>query len=135
MDPVFVRDAIPEDLFFVFELRNKPETYKFFEARNEITLEEHKKWFMKNFREFKIIETAQRVRVGYLRFQPYTNIAIALYKEEWGKGYGSESLKFLPEGNYIAKIHHENEASFRVFQKAGFQPVKNFQYFELIRRF
>lgn len=89
-------------------------------------------------------------RIGILRFDPAssanfypaTEISLLIAPERRSQGYGTEVLlavePFLKRqgiGGVVAQIMHPNEASLKVFKKAGYEVVEEGEIFRLEKTF
>lgn len=132
------------DMFDLFDLANDPVVRKNSFNQENITLENHKKWFVQKLSDtncyFYILRQGSDF-VGYVRFDKIEEvefiITIHLHKNFRGKGFGAKIIalatqKILMVSNKIsitAHIKKENEASYKSFIEAGYRLVdSNFIY-------
>jgi len=132
-----IRGALPQDMMFLFELRNDPAVRGVSFNTDEIDLNTHSGWFAKKLRDANclilIIEDGGK-KIGQVRFDKDNNVQsaevnIALTKEFRSRGYGSAALKMVCKHalehfgviKIIAHIKKDNAASLKSFAKAGFR--------------
>jgi UDP-2,4-diacetamido-2,4,6-trideoxy-beta-L-altropyranose hydrolase len=144
---LYLRFAEPEDVKDLFNWRNDPATRQASFNTDEISFEEHKKWFEETLADPKInlfiICDKDCNKLGQIRFdkkEDFAEINITINPNYRNQGVGSLALsKSL--GIYInnfdvkqviAKVKKDNVASLKAFQTAGFQIHEDFtDYIEL----
>ena len=126
------------DCIFLYNLRNKPETYKYFRNNYPVDFFDHLKWFsglMANKSDKKLfVVFVDGKRAGQIRFDKIESnkaeISISILKELMGKHVMSsvfpEAAKsYLKENKsvktLIAPIRKDNTASINFFRKFGFK--------------
>ncbi|MDP2586987.1 MAG: GNAT family N-acetyltransferase [Candidatus Komeilibacteria bacterium] len=132
-----VRSGKLEDSKRVWEIRNNFLTRQNSNEQSVIPFENHQPWFIKKYFSYKdnklvIIETNGQV-AGYLRFDSEEGkgyvVSIALDPVWQGKGLGSvlltDGLRLIKTDQLImAQVKKFNPASLKLFQKCGFQIVR-----------
>lgn len=131
-----LRKAIKEDCIMVFELSNDSEVRLNSINTDEITLEEHEKWFAKKNEDpnyILLLAFRENQLIGQVKFELAANVAvisISISTEFRGKGLGPklirEGVEFLQKTDtkireIIAYIKPENLASIKSFLRAGFK--------------
>lgn len=128
------RPADAADGPFVHALRNDPQSRAMSRATGEIDLAAHLAWFERSLadpRRLFLIATEQSEPVGYVRFDQVEGsweVAIALAPRCRGRGLGMRILAagigtFLDARGPLrltAAVRPENQASRRIFERAGF---------------
>ncbi len=131
-----MRKATPEDLMFLFNLKNEKVVLQWSFDQNPVDLETHKKWFAKKISDpltaLYIVENDGQA-IGQVRFDVGPDnsavISIDISSAYRGKGYGTEAIKESldvlfqshPEVKTVNSfIFLANTASQRAFTKAGF---------------
>ncbi len=139
------RTATIDDMTDLFNWRNDEETRKNSLNTEQITLEQHKKWFEKSLknqdREIFIISDRQTNKsIGTIRFdkrpEGFSVVSLNVSPIHRGKGYGTKILKLLsnyylknnPKTYYImANIKPFNIFSIKAFEKAGYKKIREFE--------
>lgn len=135
------RKATQADMMLYFEWANDEGVRKQSYQTGAISLEDHKKWFLKKMNDSNclmlLFENEAKVPVGQVRFQKENEkvyvIGISLAKEFRGKGLAGAILvmasdhffEIYPETSIYAYIKLTNTESVRSFVKAGFVFAKN----------
>lgn len=104
---------------FIRELRNLPETRKYFGEERIISLIEHFDYMKTNSNFFKICLIKNKP-VGYIRVLN-KDVSIAVLPEYRGRGVGVFMLNQVTRAGDVAEIRPGNPASIKVFKKAGFK--------------
>ena len=133
-----LRKAAPEDLEFLFNLRNEESVRAVSFNSAPIDLDTHRRWFEKKLASSgSVIFIAEigSLPIAQVRFDadgPRAEVGIAVVKSFRGKGHGTEILKqassrFLKEFQKIktvnAFINLGNDISLRSFSKAGYRHI------------
>ncbi len=132
-----LRKATPNDLEFLFNLRNEEVVRRFSLNSELISLDTHKKWFERKMAsQDSVIFIAEKDSepIAQTRFdlvgEDTAEVSIAVAADFRGKGYGTEILKqttrlFLDSHPNVlmvrAYIELDNAASLRSFTKAGYR--------------
>lgn len=106
-----IRDAVEEDKDWILDLTNSCIEYMF--RTDEITKEEHERWFNENIDKIKIIGDEQG---AYWVINGF--ITVRLFEQYRNKGIGSEILKQI-DGKSV--IFLSNQRSIHAHYKAGFK--------------
>jgi RimJ/RimL family protein N-acetyltransferase len=134
---VSYRKAGWQDLFFLYRLRNQPETYRFFRNNRPVKFIEHFLWlsrvFPPNSDKTLYVVLSNGVKVGQIRFdrlkQDSSEVSISITKNQMGKGIMSyvfpqatkAYLHAYPDvKNIYAFIQPTNKASIHFFEKLKF---------------
>lgn len=141
MTSVTVRTAKSGDCVRLWRWRNEPAVRKVSFQSKVIPLAEHKAWFSKKIKDdhTKILigEKNSKTPFGYARIDKTGKTAgevhIAVRKADWGKGLGVQLLqkacrygfKRMNLKSISAQIKADNPRSVKLFEKAGFEAVKN----------
>ena len=134
-----LRDVTDIDRELIWHWANEEETREASYSQAQISWNEHVRWFdsvrrQKNHRFF-IADDGRKKPIGQIRFEIDNKEAIISFSvspEARRRGYGKEILfkavtKIFNETNIeqvSAYVKSDNEASLRVFQKAGFNTVE-----------
>ncbi|OGJ87046.1 MAG: hypothetical protein A2268_15150 [Candidatus Raymondbacteria bacterium RifOxyA12_full_50_37] len=134
-----LRNARPEDMMVLFRWANDPDVRKNSFSTKEIGLAEHKNWFAGKLASFDsriLIGWQDNDPVGVVRFErsgKQAVVGINLDKQWRGKGLGGKLLemgivdvkteKFVDK--ITAYIKSFNDASVKMFLKAGFKEIEN----------
>jgi RimJ/RimL family protein N-acetyltransferase len=135
MDTITIRKAIIEDSKDIYEWRNNEDTRFNSINTNEITWQDHCKWYLNvlsSLNVFMVIGILNDgTKIGVVRFNLHPNVAfvsINLNPSFRGKKLSSLLLllsikKFLTENNLIirAKIKRSNISSIKCFTRCGFK--------------
>jgi len=131
-----LRDANGEDCEALYIWRNHPSARQFSLGIEEISRENHDKWFEESLRnsERKIyIAEDKGKKVGQVRFdregENIARVSVTVNPDFYGKGHGTTIIR---EGSkkYFAEVHvdiiraeikPENIASVKAFEKAGYK--------------
>lgn len=130
--PLLVRRARPEDSLRIWEIRNTLQSRQASINQDEVAWEKHEPWFQQKY----IASEANACfaldymgkTVGYCRFDSENDsfrVSIALDPAYHSRGFGGLFLlevctRFGEHKTLIAEVRKENESSFRIFEKAGF---------------
>lgn len=131
---VILVGATPADAENVFTWRNDLRTRRFSTNPEEISWEDHKRWFagvLADHSRYLLIAEDEGNQVGVFRLDLEDRTAeISLYvaPELAGRGYGIAVLEAgiswakanLTVASLTAKVSEKNEASVRLFRTAGF---------------
>lgn len=150
-----LRTATPEDFDFVLDLRNYPESIKYFRRQRQLSREEYAHEWGAAFegthalRKVYIVCDTGNQRVGALLFELVpehreAEVSVYIDRSQHGKGFGTRALQegcacaFREYGldRITAVVHRENIASRRAFEKAGFtfyDADSTFQHYDLRR--
>jgi RimJ/RimL family protein N-acetyltransferase len=134
--------ATQQDMMITFEWASNPYLRKFSPNSGSIPMETHQRWFLKKLQDsncrFYIVKIngkpAGTCRLDFVNFDAPVNAEISylLDPQFHGKGLGIKTIEELVEKakleltpaisriNLIAKVHKQNVASLRIFEKAGF---------------
>ncbi len=143
-----LRKAKISDAKFLWQLRNDPEVRQNSFSQEIIKWPKHLEWLkkvLKNSQRFLyILQDSKGSAVGQVRFDQQgdsAEISVAIHKKVRSKGYGVPAIQiacesfFLKHKNVktiIAEVKPENEASLKVFTRAGFKiKQKNNKVLEL----
>ena len=133
IDNLFLRQMTKEDLSFVNSTRNISSTRKWLENNNEISLEDTKKWFLKNKPNWHVIFFKEKP-VGYIRTSDDTKKSICvgcdIHPNFRRKGIARKSysifLESLYEEGYVniwLDVFKENEPAYKLYESLGFIPI------------
>ncbi|UOQ48297.1 bifunctional UDP-2,4-diacetamido-2,4,6-trideoxy-beta-L-altropyranose hydrolase/GNAT family N-acetyltransferase [Gracilibacillus caseinilyticus] len=138
-----IRKAVDLDIFNVYNLSNDPIVRYFSLNQQEISWKEHVHWYEKVLTKtnllFYIIENNKSEFFGQIRFEidkDFATISISLTDNCRGKGlslsFVFESIKKMRKEcptvtKIVAYIKKDNEASKKVFERAGFNFVNKEQ--------
>lgn len=90
--------------------------------QSEISLETHNKWFNdKLVNNSLLILENENEQLGQLHIDEKHEVGIIISPSHRGKGFGVEALKLIEIRPLIAHIKHENLASKKIFEQAGFK--------------
>lgn len=135
---LILRGINESDATEIVEWRSDPEVYKYFKSPHKITIQEHFKWFNNCYlinedrMDWMCIEkgTGKKIGVfGVVIAEHTVELNYLLAPDAQHKGYATEAIKAIilhakekwPTKKMIAEIHKNNEASFRLIEKQGFQ--------------
>jgi RimJ/RimL family protein N-acetyltransferase len=137
---VTLRQAVVEDIDFVYQLQCEPKTRQF--ARNpDVPLyQNHVNWMQQKLKDnkshFYVIE--HDTRCGVLRLDPIEHrhaefeISIFLAAEYHGKGIASAAIKRLTmlhnNDSLLATVLPGNDASQKLFESIGFKKISSGEY-------
>jgi len=134
-----IRKVNETDVNFLFNLRNRPDVYKYFKNPREVKYEEHINWIspiLNNQKKdvYLYIILYGHERVGQIRFDLLNElnkpaeVSISVLSEYRGKGIATSALKqildIIKEGGIkkiIAEVKEQNQYSIRFFKEAGFE--------------
>lgn len=134
-----VRKAETRDIIDVFHLSNLQSTRQYSINPNKISWADHVSWYcevMNNHQVVLYVATDAKNRfLGQVRYNIESNtaeISISLIDDFKGKGYGIKILlksqdlikKDKDINRIIAIIKNENNSSLKLFEKAGYKPIK-----------
>ncbi|MBY0449756.1 MAG: UDP-2,4-diacetamido-2,4,6-trideoxy-beta-L-altropyranose hydrolase [Cyanobacteria bacterium] len=139
--PVLLRKANIEDCDFIYLWRNHPETRAYFLDPNPIERTDHEAWLKKVLMSDKVhlmIAEENTIPVGVLRYDleednTYT-VSIYLDPTQHGRGLGAKILQagtaWIQDTQTLpcrlkAVVLSQNQASHRVFEKAGYHEVSS----------
>ena len=108
-----LRDATKKDSMFIWILRNSPDVRAVSLNKGLIPYDQHKRWFAKHYKEYKIIGQ----NWGYVR-QENKEISIALVESMRGQGIAPKVLQQM-KGSAIVLL--KNKKSLKAFIKSGFK--------------
>ncbi|MDO8564872.1 MAG: GNAT family N-acetyltransferase [bacterium] len=135
-ESVTLRKAVMADARFLYELRNEKAVKSASFSTEAFSFASHRQWFRKKLADRNsliYIAKAGGASVGQVRFDARgksAEVSVAVGDAHRGLGYGSRmvrsaSKRFFSEYSGAKKIHAyikpENEASKKVFGKAGFR--------------
>lgn len=129
---VTLRPATTDDLELMFAWRNTERIYEHFEAQDgPLVWEDHVEWFDARppDRDDFIIEYGGR-RVGAVAIAADGDVGIYIGDSSiWRQGVATMALRsaidrYSPDVKLTAKIHRDNEASRRLFEKVGFEQTR-----------
>lgn len=121
-----------DDSEFLLQLRNLPDTYRYFKSAEPVAREVHERWFSKTLvsktRKIFIMEIhGERVGMGRSDFENEKHLlSWSIHPDHFRKGYGKKLVKFLIE-NFSparAEINAGNIASIKIAVGLGFQEVE-----------
>jgi RimJ/RimL family protein N-acetyltransferase len=130
--PILLRPATLADAPFVYAIRNDPQTRAASLNADELSYEDHYKWFktsLTNPKRRLFIAEANGVAIGSGRMDfgsEGITLSWTLAPEQRGRGFGHAlvgALAALEPGRLIALIRSENQPSRRVAEAAGFRLV------------
>lgn len=127
MVDVQLRSVRVDDLELLLAWRSNPEIYEQFrEQEGPLTWEEHLTWFATrpSGRQDFVIEYNGH-RVGSVAVTEESRVSIYVGETAlWGEGIATAVLDEITRRyeRLSAVIHHENEASQRLFERCGFEP-------------
>ena len=144
---IYIRFAEPSDLKDLFRWRNDKATRKASFDTDEITIEQHTKWFKKSLtninRNIFIICDKHCNKLGQIRFDKKIDTAeidITINPKYRNQGIGALSI-FKSSNIYvnnfdikkiIAKVKKNNTKSLKAFEKADFRVYREYDdYIEL----
>ena len=133
-----LRPAFAADSDFVLALRNDPDAVAFSGTGSEVTPEQHREWFTRTLTNPATrlwIAEVDGQRVGQVRVDTddaVGTVSIAVDAEQRGSGHATAMLDAVKRAlradfqvsALLADVHPENVASQRLFERAGFVPVK-----------
>lgn len=128
MVDVSLRPVEVSDLEILLAWRSNPRIYRHFrEQDGPLSWEEHLDWFASrpSGRRDYVIEYAGR-RVGSISLTEDGEVGIYVGELElWGSGVATVALERaierVDDERLMADIHHENDASRRLFERCGFE--------------
>lgn len=146
---IFLRKMIPEDIHLMVLWENNPENWKvsgtdkpytylelkaFVEDEEPIQLSKQERFIICKLDDQTAIGTIDLFDVNFIHGFGSVGILIA-ESENRNKGYASESLDLLSQYaknelvlRYLkCSIHSDNQASIKLFEKAGFRQIGNFK--------
>jgi RimJ/RimL family protein N-acetyltransferase len=136
-----LRNAVKEDMIFLFDLRNDISVRKSAFNARKIDLDTHKKWFNRKLIEGNsiiLIGEEKGVKVGQVRFDVERKMISAELdvSSQRGKGYGGMLLrrgcrytfKKLRIRKIVAHIKEKNDTSIKTFIKAEFMNCGHVYY-------
>lgn len=130
------RPAVPDDARMLFDWRNDPETRRVSRSAEAVGWDDHVEWLARTFeddeRVLLIVEKDARP-IGTVRWDhrggPEWEVSITLAPQSRGRGLATGVLSAGEEGllsenaiRFIAAIQDANEASRRLFARAGYLP-------------
>lgn len=146
IDKIKLYKAKASDMMDVFELANDPEVRQNSFNQEQISLDDHTKWFLEKLNNLDclilIVKNSQKEFVGSVRFEldskKITNtyiISIQISKQFRGRKLANHILKsaifeFSKTHNnckIIAKIKNSNLASVKIFNQNNFLVINNNQ--------
>lgn len=135
--------AQEQDMMITFEWASNPYLRKFSPNSGSIPIETHQRWFLKKLQDpncrFYIVKMngkpAGTCRLDFVNFDAHVNAEISylLDPQFHGKGLGIKTIEELvkkakleltpamPKIILVAKVHNQNVASLRIFEKAEFE--------------
>ena len=125
---MILRSATPDDALDVLAWRNDSVTRAMSRNPAEIGREEHLAWFARalaNPAMTLMIGEADGAKVGMVRFDrgDETEVSINVNPAFRGRGHGLALLQAAlaqASGRVVAEVREDNEASRRLFERAGF---------------
>ena len=145
LDSVKIRKAKLSDNRIIFVIRNQKTSLKYFKL---VKYNEHKTWFIENFKSKKNIFYVASIRnrvIGFVKFKHsnknVSDLSYHVTENLQGRGYGTKILKqsvtkFFQQNRekkkITAKVFKKNVASIKCFIKARFEKKKvdKFIYYE-----
>lgn len=137
-DKITMMPATKDHCKMIYDWRNHPTTRQYSGDTNEITFENHSKWFdtkLQDPNSLILIAQVDKTEIGVIRFDHCENgliVSLYLSPDQHGHGYGAPILlagiqtlkeKGLTPITLIAKIFDINKASQNAFKKAGFTQI------------
>lgn len=134
MSKILLRKANSSDIEFLWDLRNRPDVYKYFKKVRPVSWEKHVSWIMPiileiSNKELFIISNLKN-SIGQIRFDHMNHgeaeISISILKEFQGRAFAIRALslalkKQKKAKKIIAEINKDNVASIKLFEKLGFK--------------
>lgn len=136
-EPLVVRDAVPEDMRWVWQVNNDPSVRERSISTAPIPWEGHTQWFqqvLENPNRVLLVAECNGKRVGLVRLDgvgacPEVHISIAVAPGDRGRGHGVRLIEAGVRRAFacsateaiIARIRPDNIASLRAFGACGFQ--------------
>lgn len=133
-----IRKVMHSDCEILFQWRNNPAIYKYALNPKAVEHAEHIAWFemaLKNSKCFFYLGLIDNSPCGSIRYQlnddlNEAEVSISIAPEFWGKGIAykmmdiaeKELIKEVAVNIIHATVLNENEASMKLFNKAGFVP-------------
>lgn len=139
---ISIRPAEMGDAHFVLSLRNAEDSVRLSISGKSISAEEHDAWFSRALElnstkifigEFADPALGESVSVASVRFDRSDSdtwvVSIAVLEPYRGRGIGSSTLRLAmvemvsglgSENNFVARVHHTNKSSIRLFNSLGF---------------
>ena len=135
MTPVTLRRATREDRDLLLAWRNDPVTRAASFNSDEVTPDEHDEWLVRKLADRDcalLVAEDEGEPVGQVRFDrrgATAEVDIAVAPARRGRGLGTELLRLaaptarraLGVERVTARVKHDNAASLRAFEKAGFE--------------
>ena len=132
-----LRKASVKDARFIYELRNKKTTRKFFFNKKHIKYNDHLKLYKDKLKKKNVIFLVALIsdykKIGTIRYERgkiFTSISIIVSEKFINLGYGSKiikkSEKFLKKKLIVIPIiKNKNIASVKIFKKNNYKIIKN----------
>jgi len=135
---ITLRKAAFSDAEFLWNLRNQPNTYKYFHSNGPISWEEHIDWINNLFsgvvknKDLFIIQNSGRqlgqIRIDY-NYPGRGEISVSISEESQKNGFAAQALGLIVReakqkriiNALIAQIHEDNIASIKLFKKFNFE--------------
>jgi len=136
---ISIRKADESDIEFLFNLRNRPDVFKYFKSPRKVEYDEHVKWItpiINNQRPevYLYVILCNNERVGQVRFDlldKTAEISISVLLDYRGKGIADSALKqgidIMKEKGIekvSAEVEKENLNSIKFFKRVGFNEIK-----------
>ena len=136
MKALRIRKVENKDIWYIYEISNDPTVRKFSFSQKPISKEEHIYWFQKVDKRFFFVAEVNNKVVGQIRFTKKKDnlyeVSISIHSEWRGKGIGKKLLikslkeffKEIGNAEVIARVKENNIVSRYLFEKSGFEKVK-----------
>ncbi len=140
---IYMRNAKENDIWNIYEISNEPEVRQVSINNNFISKNEHRNWYLKNYKKNFYVLDFNGKAIGQLRFRKEEDkyiVSISLKKEYRGFGLSKYLLKkgierFFKENknvdNIVAYIKKDNLKSKNLFKSFSFKYIDNFDGFEI----
>ena len=134
LSKVYLREATMDDKDLLFEWTNDPVVRSESFHSEEISYEEHSKWFdriMSDENELQFVLVSGDEDIGQARLTIEDGNAVVSYSiapDNRGQGFGTEVIRLLQEEarknsrihRLVAQVKSSNIASMKCFEKSGF---------------
>tara|TARA_A100001015_G_C15029798_1_gene732565 strand:+ start:873 stop:1505 length:633 start_codon:yes stop_codon:yes gene_type:complete len=133
------------NLNFLYKLRNHSISKKYSISKEEITFEQHVKWF-NNFLKSKnkkcfIVKTTNGESIGYVRFiitNKIAEVSIAIIEKYQNKGLSKKILleceKKINLSEFKARVHVNNSKSISLFKSLDYNITKKTNKFYIMKK-
>ena len=139
------RRLTPEDARTLFQMYSDSDAMKYRGSKSMTNIDDALKMISESDSisrlRLGIVRKSNNELVGTLLLKKYNvqgryEIGFSFGKEYWGKGYGQETLQMVEDEVRVSNSVKElcawcikdNVASIRIFQKAGFHSIPQFEY-------